>query len=151
MIKVIKRVVWENFFAHGPWQNWVKAIPKHRFCPRSFAKQTKSYPEHSGLHTVPSKTWYKLRRGWFGKSFLFTVLDKTECKLFRNTGFVHGPRRNWLKAIQNIVFCTQSLAKHDKSHQEGGLEKHFCSRSLTKQSESYSETQVLSTVLGETD
>ena len=49
------------------------------------------------------------------------------------------------------MFCTRSLAKHDEGYQEGGLEKHFCSRSLTEQGESYFETQVLSTVLGETD
>ena len=49
------------------------------------------------------------------------------------------------------MFCTWSLAKLSKGVQEGGLEKRFCSWSLTKQGERYFETQVLSTVLGETD
>ena len=67
----------------------------------------------------------------------------------------HFCERSFVKrtkqAIQNIVFCTRSLAKQDKSYQEGGLEKHVCSRSLTKQGEGCFETQVLSTVPGETD
>ena len=82
--------------------------------------------------------------------------------------FAYGPYQNGVKGIPTSKFCARSLAKQtktmrkndfcirslakqDKSYQRGGLEKHFCLRSLAKQGESYFGTEVLSTVLAETD
>ena len=64
-------------FAYGPYQNRVKGIPTYKFCARSCAKQTKSYSEHSVLHTVLAKQNKSVQECGLEKTFLFTVLDKT--------------------------------------------------------------------------
>ena len=52
-------------FEAGPWQNRYRAVKSHGemnwFCSQSLAKQTKSYPEHSFLNSVLSKTAYCIK------------------------------------------------------------------------------------------
>ena len=82
---------WETVFVNGPEENRVKPIPKCCFCTRSLGKQTESMRNLNFLQRSLGKQMKPIEKSWFGKSFLLTVLRKTEQNLFRNVVFAHGP------------------------------------------------------------
>ena len=89
--KMWKVMFWETVFVNGPEENRVKPIPKCCFCTRSLGKQTESMRNLNFLQRSLGKQMKPIEKSWFGKSFLLTVLRKTEQNLFRNVVFAHGP------------------------------------------------------------
>ena len=84
-------IVWKIVFVHGPRENRATPIPKCCFCTRSLGKQTESMRNLNFLQRSLGKQMKPIEKSWFGKSFLLTVLRKTEQNLWSNIGFARGP------------------------------------------------------------